>query len=182
MLGGGGGRVSARLLRTYSFPAKPNSEVVHPSLHPPLCCREGFVVNVFRLYSRYVTMSSRGFYRKLFNLLHMTVRWIKFNVIILLLLRFQAIRVIHPATSLGLILRNSKPLPATNRARILRFLRKPRNRFQGIYSASLCSLAVPYDNPIPISRFLDCLEIPALWQWKGLFDEKTVQYLKLKTF
>jgi hypothetical protein len=41
---------------------------------------------------------------------------------------------------------------------------EPRNRFQGIDSASLCSLAGRYDNPIP-TRFLaptDCLKIPAL--------------------
>jgi hypothetical protein len=40
---------------------------------------------------------------------------------------------------------------------------EPRNRFQGMSSASLCSLAYRYDNPIP-TRFLapiDCLEIPA---------------------
>ncbi len=40
---------------------------------------------------------------------------------------------------------------------------EPRNRFQGINSASLCSLAGLYDNPIP-TRFLapiDCLKIPA---------------------
>ncbi len=39
------------------------------------------------------------------------------------------------------------------------------NRFQGINSASLCSLAGRYDNPIP-TRFLapiDCLKIPALF-------------------
>jgi hypothetical protein len=39
-----------------------------------------------------------------------------------------------------------------------------RNRFQGMNSASLCSLAGRYDNPIP-PRFLapiDCLKIPAL--------------------
>jgi hypothetical protein len=38
-----------------------------------------------------------------------------------------------------------------------------RNRFQGINSGSLCSLAGRYDNPIP-PRFLapiDCLKIPA---------------------
>ncbi len=41
--------------------------------------------------------------------------------------------------------------------------KEPRNRFQGISSASLCSLAGRYDNPIP-TRFLapiDCLKIPA---------------------
>ncbi len=41
---------------------------------------------------------------------------------------------------------------------------KPRNRFQEMNSASLCSLAGRYDNPIP-PRFLaliDCLKIPAL--------------------
>ncbi len=40
----------------------------------------------------------------------------------------------------------------------------PRNLFQGMNSASLCSLAGRYDNPIP-NRFLapiDCLKIPAL--------------------
>ncbi len=43
---------------------------------------------------------------------------------------------------------------------------EPRNRFQGMNSASLCFLAAAgeYDNPIP-TRFLahiDCLKIPAL--------------------
>ncbi len=41
---------------------------------------------------------------------------------------------------------------------------EPRNRFQGMNSASLCNLAGRYDNPIP-TRFLapiDCLKIPAL--------------------
>ncbi len=40
---------------------------------------------------------------------------------------------------------------------------EPRNRFQGINSASLCSLAGRYDNPIP-NRFLapiGFLKIPA---------------------
>ncbi len=40
---------------------------------------------------------------------------------------------------------------------------EPRNRFQGITSASLCSPAGQYDNPLP-TRFLapiDCLKIPA---------------------
>jgi hypothetical protein len=39
---------------------------------------------------------------------------------------------------------------------------EPRNRFQGMNSASLCSLAGQYDNPIP-TRFqapVDCLKIP----------------------
>jgi hypothetical protein len=41
---------------------------------------------------------------------------------------------------------------------------RPRSRFQGMNSASLCSLAGRYDNPIP-PRFLapiDSLKIPAL--------------------
>ncbi len=41
--------------------------------------------------------------------------------------------------------------------------KEPKNRFQVTNSASLCSLAVLYDNPIP-TRFLapiDCLKIPA---------------------
>ena len=40
---------------------------------------------------------------------------------------------------------------------------EPRKRFQGMNSASLCSLADRYDNPIP-TRFLapiGCLKIPA---------------------
>jgi hypothetical protein len=40
---------------------------------------------------------------------------------------------------------------------------EPRNRFKGMNSASLCSLAARYDNPIP-TRFLapiDCLKITA---------------------
>ncbi len=40
---------------------------------------------------------------------------------------------------------------------------EPRNRFQGKNSASLCSLAGRYDNPVP-TQFLapiDCLKIPA---------------------
>ncbi len=40
---------------------------------------------------------------------------------------------------------------------------EPRNRFQGIKSASPCSLACRYDNPIP-TRFqapIDCLKFPA---------------------
>ncbi len=40
---------------------------------------------------------------------------------------------------------------------------EPRNRFQGMNSASLCRLADRYDNPIP-TLFLapiDCLKIPA---------------------
>jgi hypothetical protein len=39
---------------------------------------------------------------------------------------------------------------------------EPRNRFQGMNSASLCSLAGRHDNPIP-TRFLsplECLKIP----------------------
>ncbi len=43
---------------------------------------------------------------------------------------------------------------------------EPRNRFQGMNSASLCCLAGRYYNPIP-TRFLapiDCFKIPALFQ------------------
>jgi hypothetical protein len=50
-------------------------------------------------------------------------------------------------------------------ARVRIFKRfKPRNRLQGMNSASLCSLAGRYDNSIP-PRFLapiGCLKIPAL--------------------
>ena len=49
------------------------------------------------------------------------------------------------------------------RARIFKRLMEPRNQFQGMNSASLCSLAGRYDNPIH-PRFLapmDVLKIPA---------------------
>jgi hypothetical protein len=53
---------------------------------------------------------------------------------------------------------------------------EPRNRFQGMNSASLCSLAERYDNPIP-PRFLapiDCLKIPArgkekCWNFRTIY-------------
>jgi hypothetical protein len=40
---------------------------------------------------------------------------------------------------------------------------EPRNRFQGMNSASLCSLAGRYDNPIRprLLASIDCLKIPA---------------------
>jgi len=47
--------------------------------------------------------------------------------------------------------------------------KEPRNRFQGIYSSSLCSLADRYDNPI-CTRFLapiDCSELPAQKSFKN---------------
>jgi hypothetical protein len=46
---------------------------------------------------------------------------------------------------------------------------RPRNRFQGMNSASLCSLVGRYDNPLP-PRFLapiDSLKIPALLTTKS---------------
>jgi hypothetical protein len=52
---------------------------------------------------------------------------------------------------------------------------EPGNRFQGMNSASLRSLAGRYDNPIPF-RFLgpkDCLKIPA---------QLEVQFLSITTF
>jgi hypothetical protein len=51
---------------------------------------------------------------------------------------------------------------------------EPRNRFQGMNSASLCSLAGRYDNPIPprLLAPIDCLKIPAPVQlrldWQAL--------------
>ncbi len=50
------------------------------------------------------------------------------------------------------------------RSRYFKTFNEPRNRLQGINSASLCSLAGRYDNPIP-TWFLtprDCSKIPAL--------------------
>jgi hypothetical protein len=54
---------------------------------------------------------------------------------------------------------------------------EPRNRYHGIDSASLCSLAGRYDNPIP-TRFLapiDCLKIPALYLGLPLIQMPTKQ-------
>ncbi len=54
--------------------------------------------------------------------------------------------------------------PMSPRAWIFIIFKKPKNRFQGINSASLCSIAGRYDNLIPI-RFqapIDCFKIPAL--------------------
>ncbi len=53
------------------------------------------------------------------------------------------------------------------RGGIFKFSMEPRNRFQGIDSASLCSLAGRYENPIP-TWFLapiDCSKIPALVEY-----------------
>jgi hypothetical protein len=55
---------------------------------------------------------------------------------------------------------------------------EPRNRFQGINSASLCSLASWYNNPIP-TWFLDpidCLKIPALNTQSGLNGKLVSSY------
>jgi hypothetical protein len=45
---------------------------------------------------------------------------------------------------------------------------EPKNRFQGMNSASLCGLAGRYENPIPTRCLapIDCLKIPALVTWK----------------
>jgi hypothetical protein len=40
----------------------------------------------------------------------------------------------------------------------LKTFKEPRNRFQGIDSASLCSLAGQYDKPIP-TRFLALIDV-----------------------
>jgi hypothetical protein len=57
---------------------------------------------------------------------------------------------------------------------------EPRNRFQGMNSASLCSLAGRYDNPLP-PHFLapiDSLKIPAQNQmseeWQEMFASEFV--------
>jgi hypothetical protein len=54
---------------------------------------------------------------------------------------------------------------------------EPRNRFQGMNSASLCSLAGRYDNPIP-PRFLapiDSLKIPAQVQTGKVCKQNAIQ-------
>ena len=56
-------------------------------------------------------------------------------------------------------------VPGSNQRPIFYIFKEPRTRFQGTNSASLCSLAGRYDNPIP-TRFLapiDCFKIPALF-------------------
>ncbi len=53
---------------------------------------------------------------------------------------------------------------------------EPRNRFQGIDSASLCSLAARYENPIP-TWFLapiDCSKIPAQEPWATICQRPRV--------
>ncbi len=56
--------------------------------------------------------------------------------------------------------------------------KKPKNRLQGINSASLCSLAGRYDNPLP-TRFLapvDCLQSPALhFLWNNSISNEVIQ-------
>ncbi len=64
---------------------------------------------------------------------------------------------------------------------------EPRNRFQGMHSASLCSMAGRYDNPLPPRCLapIDSLKVPALWSWvlqgsdraTGLGKEKEVKPL-----
>ncbi len=59
---------------------------------------------------------------------------------------------------------------------------EPRNRFQ-MQSASLCSLAGRYDNPIP-NRFLapiDCLKIPALNTGCETWDDWTTGHVVMFT-
>ncbi len=81
-------------------------------------------------------------------------------------------------------LTNSNPKATNNvnnRKQSPNFLtfKDPKNRFQRIHSASLCSLAGWCDKPIP-SRFLasvDCLKIPA--QCKLLYN-RTVRVRKIK--
>ncbi len=52
-----------------------------------------------------------------------------------------------------------------------KIFKEPRNRFQGINSASICSLAGRYDNPIPTRflAFINCLKIPSLYCSQVLF-------------
>jgi hypothetical protein len=75
------------------------------------------------------------------------------------------------------------PYTSLYRARILKLLRSSEIDFQGINSASLCSLASRYDNPIP-TWFLapiDCFKIPAqLFTGQSLADagEREVRLLE----
>jgi glucan phosphoethanolaminetransferase (alkaline phosphatase superfamily) len=56
---------------------------------------------------------------------------------------------------------------------------EPRNRFQGMNSASLCSLAGRYDNSIPIWYLapIDCLKIPSQLCGLGMGEAATSYFL-----
>jgi hypothetical protein len=59
---------------------------------------------------------------------------------------------------------NNRPVGNTDSSPYFYTFMESRNRFQGMNSARLCSLAARYDNPIP-TRFrapIYCLKIPAL--------------------
>jgi hypothetical protein len=58
---------------------------------------------------------------------------------------------------------SSVSFPLINKSPYFETFMEPRNPFQGMNSASLCSLAGQYDNPIPtrILAPIDCLKIPA---------------------
>ena len=55
------------------------------------------------------------------------------------------------------------PCPMESEPKFFKLLRKPKNQFQGINSASMCSLAGQYNNPITINFLapLNCLKILA---------------------
>jgi hypothetical protein len=62
------------------------------------------------------------------------------------------------------------------RARICKLLRSPKNRFQEINSASICSLGGPVRQPYSYSVLapIDCLKIPALDNsFTGIFKINT---------
>jgi hypothetical protein len=84
---------------------------------------------------------------------------------------------IYPASHLFI----HRPVGNTDPARIFKRLwtMESRNRFQGMNSARLCSLAARYDNPIP-TRFLapiSCLKILALTDLACSKGKKTISRL-----
>ncbi len=57
---------------------------------------------------------------------------------------------------------------------------EPKNRFQGMNSASLCRLAGRYDNPIP-TWFLapiDCLKILAQYTCRSIFHFGVIEFFE----
>jgi hypothetical protein len=82
-----------------------------------------------------------------------------------LLRNYFFVKIPNPSWQAGtkILCRSQLQLPFSDNKSWLVFM-EPRNRFQGMNSASLCSLAGRYDNPFPTRLLvpLDCLKIPAL--------------------
>jgi hypothetical protein len=76
----------------------------------------------------------------------------------------QAADIMHLTLHDVMEITNGQPFQNSSQSPYFYTFMEPRNRLLGMNSASLCSLAGRYDNPIP-PQFLapiDCLKIPAL--------------------